>query len=124
MIEEAERTVKSRELAVELYDRWVRERQRGREVEYADGKRVVQEHRKKNFATQLAKPRQNHLKQLAKVSKELTTADTVGLLVMMELPPLEISSLLHRLSAQVAEDPQATYFNKVNQVAVCGSGCG
>jgi hypothetical protein len=51
-------------------------------------------------------------------------ADRVALLVMMELPVLETSTLLHRLSRQLAEDPEAKYFSTVNLRDNCGSGCG
>ena len=123
MIEEAKSSKRSRDLAVTLYDRWVRERQRRRDVTYADGKDIVKEHRE-NVAKQLTEPRQKHLNELKEVASEVSTADKVGLMVMMELPVLEVSALLHRLSIQVAQDPKAPFFSKVNQVMVCGSDCG
>jgi hypothetical protein len=51
-------------------------------------------------------------------------ADQVALLVMTEIPTLETSTLLHRLSRQVTEDPDATYFSQFNMADNCGCGCG
>ena len=124
MIEQTKRLIKSRELALKLYDTWVRERQKRPDVRCTEDKAEVEEVRRKNFANQLAKPRRRHLEQLREVAKEMSTADKVTLLVMLEFPVLEISTLLHRLSIQLAENPDALYFSKVNQVAACGCGCG
>jgi len=124
MIEQTRREIHSRELAVRLYDVWIRERQHRGDFQFADGKSIVEEHRTHNFAAQTAKPRQKHLEQLREVGKEMSTADKVALLVMMELPALEASTLLHRLSVQVLDRPDATYFDKLNQLANCGCGCG
>jgi hypothetical protein len=64
------------------------------------------------------------LHDLKEVAKQMSTSDVVALLVMMELPSLEASSLLHKLSKQLAEDPDSNYFSKVNQNDNCGTGCG
>lgn len=124
MIEQTERQIKSRELAVKLYDTWVRERQKRPDIRCTDNEKELKEVRRENFLTQVAKPRQRHLDQLKRVAKEMTAADKVALLVMMELPAIEISTLLHRLGRQIAESPDATYFSLVNQRDNCGSGCG
>lgn len=125
MIEQTRQAAKSRKLALKLYDNWVRERQeRPKELQCARNKRELEQLRLVNFASQLAEPRQKHLEQLKEVASEMSTADKVALLVMLELPALEISSLLHRLSMQLAARPDATYFAEVNQADNCGSGCG
>ena len=124
MIEDTKRTIESKELALELFDKWIRERQKRPEIRCSDKKQELEKIRQENFANQLARPRQRHLEQLKKVAKAMTTADKVALLVMMELPALEISTLMHRLSIQLAENKDAAFFSKVNQVAACGSGCG
>lgn len=124
MIEQTERQIKSRELAVKLYDTWVRERQKRPDIRCTDNEKELKEVRRENFLSQVAKPRQRHLDQLKRVAKEMTTADKVALLVMMELPAIEISTLLHRLGRQIAESPDAAYFSLVNQRDNCGSGCG
>ena len=124
MIEQKERQINSRELAVKLYDTWVRERQKRPDIKCTDNEKELKEVSQENFANQLAKPRRAHLEHLKKVAKEMTAADKVALLVMMELPVIETSTLLHRLSRQLAENPDATYFSLVNQADNCGSGCG
>ena len=124
MIEATAKAIESRSIAVKLYDRWVRQRQgrHGLEIptDGADLKRLGL----KNFANQLAVPRQRQLKDLKEVANAMSPSDAVALLVMTELPPLEISSLLHKLTRQLTTDPEATYFSKVNQDDNCGCGCG
>ncbi|MCP4118499.1 MAG: hypothetical protein GY737_24495 [Desulfobacteraceae bacterium] len=115
----------SRKLSLKLYDSWVRQRQgRPRDLKCPESLKEVERIGLDNFKKQLAQPRREHLDSLRKFSSEIETSDIVALLVMMELPPLEISTLLHRLSAQIAEDPNAFYFSKVNMADNCGSGCG
>jgi hypothetical protein len=77
-----------------------------------------------NFRTQLVEPRRNQLKELKELGRSISFADQAALLAMMELPVLESSSLLHRLGRQIAEDPSASYFSKVNMADNCGCGCG
>jgi hypothetical protein len=77
-----------------------------------------------NFKTQFVEPRKNHLNDLKQIGKSIAFSDQAALLAMMELPALEISTLLHRLGRQIAEDPKATYFSKVNLADNCGCGCG
>jgi hypothetical protein len=124
MTEQSKYPMKSRELALELYDTWVRERQRRPDVRCTEDRAEVEVVRQENFVSQLAEPRRRHLEKLKEVAKEMSMADKVALLVMLELPALEISTLLHRMSIQVAENPDALFFSKVNQVAACGCGCG
>lgn len=126
MIENEINKQKSQKLAVLLYDKWVRERQKRPEfrVPSTDNPKELQEIANENFKTQLIEPRQSHLKDLKEVGKSINFADQVSLLVMMELPVLETSTLLHRLARQIAEDPEATYFSKVNLADNCGCGCG
>jgi hypothetical protein len=124
MIEQAKQSIKSRGLALKLYDRWVRQRQDRPGLEIPESKEELKKLGLKNYVNQLVKPRKVHLEELKAVSKEVSMADKVALLVKMELPVLETSTLLHKLSMQLIRDPKATYFSKVNQNENCGSGCG
>ena len=124
MIEETKRMIESEGLAVKLYDAWVRERQKRPDIQCTNNRKEVEEIRRKNSVNQRVKPRQRHLQQLKRVAKAMTTADKVALLVTLELPVLETSALLHRLSRQLAADPEAKYFSPENMFASCGCGCG
>jgi hypothetical protein len=124
MIEAAKRSIESRDMALKLYDRWVRRRQKRPGLEIPNNEAAYKKLGLKNFTNQLADPRKTHLADLKEVSKNMAPSDIVALLVMMELPALETSTLLHKLSRQLAENPEATYFSKVNQDDNCGSGCG
>lgn len=124
MIAESKERIRSRELAIRLYDRWIRERRRRAGFAIPQSKEELDKVRVRNFVTQLAEPRRRHLEELKEVGDEVSTADKVALLVMMELPVLEVSTLLHRLSIQMADDPNATYFNAENMADNCGCGCG
>lgn len=124
MIEQTRRRLESQEIALKLYDTWVRDRQKRPDIKCTDSRKDMEEIGRLNHDSQLVQPRKSHLQQMKKVAKAMTTADKVALLVMMELPVLETSSLLHRLSIQLTGDPRATYFSKVNQRDNCGSGCG
>lgn len=124
MIEQTRHAVRSRELALGLYDKWVHQRQRRPDLRIPQNEEELKALGLENFVNQLAKPRRIQLEQLREVAKEMSTADVVALLVMMELPVLETSSLLHKLSAQLMGDPEAVYFSKVNQSDNCGCGCG
>ncbi len=115
---------RSRELAVQLYERWVTERRARPDLKAPQSKEQLQALAKENFVHQLAEPRRRHLKQLGEVAKEMSMPYKAALLVMSELPALEISTLLHRLSEQVSKDPNAAYFSKVNMADNCGCGCG
>lgn len=121
-----EKSSHSRQMALKLYDRWVRARQSRASLQIPDAK--TPEDLKKfgltNFVAQHVEPRREQLEQLRKVGHEVSTSDKVALLVSMELPGIEISSLLHKLSAQLARDPESPYFSKVNQDQNCGTGCG
>jgi len=116
MIEEIARKTKSRELALKLYDLWVRQRQERKEVRCIDAKgrevdwkKDQEDLRRENFVNQLAGPRQEHLEQLKRMGREITTADKIALMAMLELPALEISSLMHKLSLNLAKDPHGIY---------------
>lgn len=124
MLDQTKREIESHGLATKLYDTWVRQRQHRPDIKCSDKPEDLEKLGSINYRSQLVEPRRNHLKQMKEVAKAMTIADKVALLVMMELPVLETSSLLHRLSLQLAEDPEATYFSIVNQAKNCGSGCG
>ena len=124
MVEQANHATKSKELALKAYDGWVRERQKRPNFRIPEGKAGLKELGLDNFRTQLAEPRRMHLEKLKQHQSELATADIVALLVMMELPALEISTLLHKLSLQLTRNPNAPYFSKENQADNCGCGCG
>jgi hypothetical protein len=124
MIEQAKRGIQSKELALKLYDAWVRERQKRPMIDIPKDKAGLKRLGLKNLVKQHVEPRRRHLMQLKKVARAMTTADKVALLVMLELPVLETSALMHRLSIQLTQDSKATYFSQVNQADNCGSGCG
>jgi hypothetical protein len=124
MIEREASTHKSQEVAVRLYDKWVRERQRRPDILSTDNPKELPSIAKNNFKTQLVEPRRSHLQDLKKVVGSMMFADQAALLATIELPLLETSSLVHRLARQVAEDPQARYFSKINLADNCGCGCG
>ncbi len=124
MIQNVEKRAASRDLTARLYDGWVRTRQSRPELEVPKDKKELLALGLKNFESQLAAPRRKQLEQLKKIGGELETADKVALLVMMEFPALEASTLLHKLSQQLSRDPEGVYFSKVNQQDNCGTGCG
>jgi len=124
MVEVEHKKVKSRELALRLYDHWVRERQERPKIEFPDPKDGIKKIGLKNYVNHYIEPRRKHLAELKKVAPSMTMADKTALLVMQEFPALEISSLLHKLTRQLAADPEAPYFSKVNQDDNCGCGCG
>jgi hypothetical protein len=124
MIDQEAASLKSQEIALKLYDRWVRQRQRRGDITCSDNKKDVEKLARANFEAQVVEPRKSHLKEMREVAGSMTMADKVALLVTMELPALESSTLLHRLSRQLAEDPEAKYFSTVNLRDNCGSGCG
>lgn len=124
MIEQTKQEIKSRRLALELYDSWIRERQGRPDFEIPKNESDLKEIRMKNFVTQLAEPRRRHLEQMKEIAPEMSAADKVALLVMLELPVVETSTLLHRLSVQLAANPEAVYFSQENMNDNCGSGCG
>jgi hypothetical protein len=117
---------KSHHTVLKLYDSWVRKRQSRPALEIPEAKTPhdLKEFGLKNFMSQHVAPRQRQLEELRKASADVSTADKVAVLVAMELPTIEVSALLHKLSAQLAKDPEAVYFSKVNQSDNCGCGCG
>lgn len=123
-IESTRVKIRSRDLAIRLFETWVRQRQRRPGLKIPKNAEELKEMGRENFINQLAKPREKQLEQLKEVVKEMATADIVALLVMMEFPVLETSTLLHKLSAQLMKDPNAVYFSKENQDDNCGCGCG
>lgn len=124
MIEKIRQEAESHQIAVKLYDHWVRRRQGRPDLRIPENKKELQELGLANFKSQLAEPRREHLKQLREIGPKISTADKVALLVSLELPGVEISSVLHKMSAQLARDPNAPYFSKINQSDNCGVGCG
>ncbi len=115
---------KSRELAVGLYETWVKQRQDRPPFTCSEKREDVDRLARENVINQRIKPRKSHLEQLKKAGRDMTTADKVALLVMLEFPVLETSTLLHRLTGQLGKDPQAKYFSRENMLASCGCGCG
>jgi hypothetical protein len=116
MTEGIARKNRSRELAVKLYDMWVRQRQERKELHCTDSKgreidwkKDPENLRRENFVNRLAGPREEHLAQLKRMGKEMTTADKIALLALVELPAVEISSLMHKLSLNLAKDPKGVY---------------
>lgn len=124
MIEQEVTNNKSHQIAVKLYDRWVRQRQQRGDITCSENEKDIEKLARANFQAQVVEPRKRHLTDMKEVAGSMTMADKVALLVMMELPVLESSTLLHRLSRQLAEDPEAKYFSTVNLRDNCGSGCG
>lgn len=123
-MEQELRRIESHELAVKLYDRWVRQRQQRPDIRCSNNLEDIETLAQSNFQTQVVEPRRVHMEELKQVTRSVTNADRVALLVMMELPVLETSTLLHRLSRQLTDDPEAKYFSTVNMADNCGSGCG
>lgn len=124
MLERSREQSDSRLLALRLYDGWLRERQGRADFLIPKDEKEIEELRLRNLATQNILPRRQHLEQLREVGDEVLTADKVALIAMLELPTLELSTLLHRLSLQLAADPEAVYFSPTNQADNCGCGCG
>ncbi|MFX1582130.1 MAG: hypothetical protein ACFFCJ_07890 [Promethearchaeota archaeon] len=120
----SERIGKSQKIALKLYDSWVHDRQRRPDIEIPEDEGSLKKLRVENYKRQLAGPRRKHLEELKKALSDMTTADIVALLVMLELPALEISTLLHRLNSQRKQDSNAIYFSQMNQADNCGCGCG
>lgn len=118
-------SVRSRETALSLYRGWVETRlKRPGNLKCEESASGVKVARVANSLVQRVTPRRKHLLELKKAGPGMATADKVALLVMTELPALEISTLLHRLKGQLVKDPEAKYFSRVNQVSNCGCGCG
>ncbi len=124
MIRETKQNIKSHELAVRLYDRWVRKRQDRPPHERPKNEKELKRLGLKNLVNQLIEPRKGHLKELKEVAKSMTIADKTALLVKLEIPVLETSAILHKLSIQLTKDPESPYFSRVNQDDNCGTGCG
>jgi hypothetical protein len=124
MIEQEVAKAKSNKLAVALYDKWVRQRQTRPMIQPTDNLKELSAVATENFKTQLVEPRRSHLKDMVDLGGSMSFADQAALLVMIELPVLETSTLLHRLGRQIAESSNATYFSKVNMADNCGCGCG
>ncbi len=124
VIDKETRSARSRQLAVKLYDQWVRERQNRPDIKTTKDLKELHKIAKENFATQLVKPRERHLAQIRELKQSVEFPEQVALLAMMELPVLETSALLHRLGRQIAADPEAKYFSPINLADNCGCGCG
>jgi hypothetical protein len=124
MMKEHTRRARSRGLASRLFDAWVRRRQDRPGFVVCETEKELGELGLRNFEVQLAGPRARHLEELKEFGEDLDPAEKVALLVALELPAVEISTLLHKLSIQVAGDSEARYFSEVNQFDNCGCGCG
>lgn len=115
----------SAKLALQLYDSSVRERQQRRDdLRAPEGEADIDEVRRHNFEVQALEPRRHLMQQIREAGEELTTADKVSLLVMTELSAVDAAALLHRVSAQLADNPDAVYFSRTNMADNCGSNCG
>lgn len=119
-----EQAAPSQDLAVAVYDGWVRSRQERPGFRDVKGRKELEELGLHNFDVQLAGPRKAHLEQLRKLGDRIAPADKVAMLVALELPGVEASALMHKISMQLARDPMATYFSVHNQADNCGCGCG
>jgi hypothetical protein len=115
---------RSQQAALRLFDKWTRDRQHRPEILTTDDKAQLRRVEHENFRTQLVEPRKKQLEELKAHGHHIAFSDTAALLAMMELPVLETSTLLQRLSRQIAADATATYFSKVNMADNCGCGCG
>lgn len=127
MLERELQDARSHGLAVKLFDKWVRERQNRGDFQSGDRVKNLKELEpiaRHNFESQVLTPRKGHLDDLKSLGESLEFADKAALLAMIELPTLETSTLLHRLSRQVAADPKAPYFGRENLADNCGCGCG
>jgi hypothetical protein len=124
VVDETVQQQRSQKLALSLFDKWVRQRQNRPPIDTTDDPKQLKKIERENFRTQLVEPRKKQLAELKATGSAVTFADQAALLVLMELPSLETSTLLHRLSRQIAADPEATYFSKVNMADNCGCGCG
>jgi hypothetical protein len=124
MLQDDERRSTSRDLAARIYDDWVRRRQERPGFKVVKSREELGKLGLRNFDTQLASPRKQHLEQLRALGSELAPPDKVALLVALELPVVEASTLMHKLSMQLARDAKAIYFSELNQSDNCGCGCG
>ena len=127
MLEQELHQARSHELAVKMFDKWVRARQKRSDFQSGDHVKSLKELEpiaRRNFESQVLAPRKAHLDDLKSSGQSLDFRDKVALLAMIELPTLETSTLLHRLSRQLAADPEAPYFSRENLADNCGCGCG
>jgi hypothetical protein len=132
MVEESsEKKSASAKIALRLYDNHIRERFNRNKLEPYKDQADLERIGNKNYITQLLEPRRKFVQQLKEAGDKVTTADKVALLWIEQLPTLEISALIHKLSVQALHDPNAIYFSKLNQADNCGcggcnqgSGCG
>lgn len=127
-IDKARIQERSEELSLSFLDKFVRQRQKRPMPIIPDDNfrdlEKLKEIEKANFSSQYVEPRKRHLQEIKELSKSISFADQAAMLVMMELPGLEASTLLHRLGRQIAADPEAKYFSKENLADNCGCGCG
>lgn len=125
MSTDEEQRPRSAKLAARIYEASVRDRQRRRaDLRVPESDRDIEEVRQHNFEVQALEPRNNVLQQIRDAGAELSTADKVSLLVMTEMSAVDATALLHRVSVQLADDPNAFYFSRVNMADNCGCGCG
>lgn len=124
IVEESKRKDVSEKIALKIYDKNLRDRFNRSELETCKTETDLKRIGSKNFGTQLVEPRRKFVKQIKEMGDKISTADKVALLMMEELPTLETSALIHKLSMQMAHDPGAIYFSKYNQASNCGCGCG
>ena len=115
---------RSQQTALRLFEKWTRDRQDRPDIQSPDNKADLKRAEHENFRTQLVEPRKKQLEELKQAGHEVAFSDKAALLAMMELPVLETSTLLQRLSRQIVADPKAAYFSKVNMADNCGCGCG
>lgn len=114
----------SNELVIKLYNGWIARRLNRPDFivpSNAEGQKALGF---KNYISQHVGPRKDHLKDLKSVADKMNMSDIVALLVKLELPVIEVTTLLTKLNTQLKKDTKAVYFSKVNQNDNCGCGCG
>ncbi len=109
----------TRATALGLYDTWVRAGQLRPALRCSETEKGMDRLGSSNFRAQLVEPRKKHIDQLKK-ARDLSAADKVVLMMMQDLPALEISSLVQRLSQQLVKDPNVKIFGPENRAFDCG----
>lgn len=114
----------SNEMVIKLYNGWIARRLKRPDFIVPSTAEGQKELGLKNYFSQHVSPRKDHLQDLKNVSDKMDMSDIVALLVKLELPVIETTTLLTKLNSQVKKNPKAVYFSKVNQNDNCGCGCG
>jgi hypothetical protein len=109
---------------IKIYSGWISRRLKRPNFIIPTSEQGQKELGLKNYESQHVLPRKDHLEDLKAYVDEFNIADIVSLLVKLELPVVETTTLLTKLNAQLTKDPKAVYFSRVNQNDNCGCGCG